>query len=333
MSPFITNELMILAEQVARPLRTTPRRKLRIREELLRKLSATFEDEVPASANEADALAKTREKFGDANSIRAELERSLGFVDGLFWHLSPGGEILAPKESGLRLAVRHALQAARFVLVTELIGLSLVVVFFAFVAWPVTTPAPERYLKILALTTLGIVWILAAVSTVVFLGHAMWSAFYGPNGRSPLRIMIVSALSFLVGPCMAFLGGLASPNNWESALVEALRKSPGFGAVCPFALIVLVRVIHDIATDQPARRWYQGVLVHTGWALALSLLAFLLGLALSGDLPTALENGLAIVLITAFWLMPFDLFLSAPAVIARVRRYREWESLPIEAQG
>jgi hypothetical protein len=65
-------------ERAVRPVRATEQRKLRMREELLAHLTAIFGEEQQSLGDEAAALAKARERFGNPAELTTELNRSVG---------------------------------------------------------------------------------------------------------------------------------------------------------------------------------------------------------------------------------------------------------------
>jgi hypothetical protein len=70
-------ELKICVERVVRPIRATPRRKDRMREELLAHLTATYEEELARDDDPKAALDRAVVRFGKPNEVRRELQESV----------------------------------------------------------------------------------------------------------------------------------------------------------------------------------------------------------------------------------------------------------------
>lgn len=88
---------MILVERAVRPVFAGPRRKLRMREELLSHLEGVYAEELARGGDPTAAEAEAVRRFGDPTALAAELQQSVSFRDRfdahvhrLFgWH--PGG--------------------------------------------------------------------------------------------------------------------------------------------------------------------------------------------------------------------------------------------------
>lgn len=81
------NDLMIAVERVVRPVRVGPKRKLRMREELLAHLTGMYERELAALGDEALARHTAVAKFGDPSELTRELEATATWRDRVDYRL------------------------------------------------------------------------------------------------------------------------------------------------------------------------------------------------------------------------------------------------------
>jgi hypothetical protein len=107
MNDNILTQLKTIVERAVRPVAASRKRKRQMREELLAHLTAVFQDEQARLGDDAAALAATRRRFGPADTLVSELQRTvprwdrIGAVfDKLNWE---------PGESLAHLAGKHAL--------------------------------------------------------------------------------------------------------------------------------------------------------------------------------------------------------------------------------
>ncbi len=90
MNDQILTEMRVIVERAVRPVRASDARKLRMRQELLDHLRAIYDEELERLGDDAAALARARERFGDPHGLTDELQRSLscwgpvGFVFDLY---------------------------------------------------------------------------------------------------------------------------------------------------------------------------------------------------------------------------------------------------------
>jgi hypothetical protein len=74
-------ELKDIVERAVQLVRASPRRKRRIREELLAHVSDVFEDELSHHGDERIAMAETRQRFGAAEALEHDLQASVPFFE------------------------------------------------------------------------------------------------------------------------------------------------------------------------------------------------------------------------------------------------------------
>jgi hypothetical protein len=106
------NDFMVLVERAVRPVVAGPRRKLRMREELLAHLTGVYEEELARLGDAAAARAEAARRLGDPTQLTRDLEASLTVgdrIDGRLdrWFGWRPGE--APWRYALRLAGLAAL--------------------------------------------------------------------------------------------------------------------------------------------------------------------------------------------------------------------------------
>ncbi len=100
-------QLKVLVERAVRPVSAALRNKQKMREEMLAHVIAVFEEEMQAADEEAAALARTAERFGDPAELTAQLQATVPRRDAFDRLLDRVW--FRPGEPTLRRAVRHAL--------------------------------------------------------------------------------------------------------------------------------------------------------------------------------------------------------------------------------
>jgi hypothetical protein len=75
--------LRIHVERIVRPIRASVPRKNKMREELLAHLKAAFDEERVAAVTETVALDRAKERLGDPNALRKELQSSIPWFERL----------------------------------------------------------------------------------------------------------------------------------------------------------------------------------------------------------------------------------------------------------
>lgn len=74
---------MVLVERAVRPVAAGPKRKMRMREELLAHLDGVYQEELARLGDETEARAEAVRRFGDPATLTADLQRSVSFRDRL----------------------------------------------------------------------------------------------------------------------------------------------------------------------------------------------------------------------------------------------------------
>ena len=98
-------QLKVIVERAVRPVQASAARKRKMREELLAHVVGVFEEEARLGEEQA-ALARTRERFGQAAELTGQLQASVPTSDFLRRFLE--GMALRTDESTLRRSVRFA---------------------------------------------------------------------------------------------------------------------------------------------------------------------------------------------------------------------------------
>jgi hypothetical protein len=75
------NEFMVLVERAVRPVQAGPKKKLRMREELLAHLMAIHEEELARLGDDSAARAEAIRRFGDPEALTVELQQSVKWSD------------------------------------------------------------------------------------------------------------------------------------------------------------------------------------------------------------------------------------------------------------
>ncbi len=75
--------LRIHVERIVRPIRGSVPRKNKMREELLAHLTAAYDDERPNANTEKDAIERAKQRLGDPQALRAELQSAVPWYERL----------------------------------------------------------------------------------------------------------------------------------------------------------------------------------------------------------------------------------------------------------
>lgn len=98
--------LRLHVERIVRPIRASPRRKDRMREELLAHLMRLYDEQLARTNNPESAVAEAIRRFGDASSLKHELQGTVHWLERWAF-LSLGGPIRRRVgESPLRYVLR-----------------------------------------------------------------------------------------------------------------------------------------------------------------------------------------------------------------------------------
>lgn len=74
-------DLKVHVERIVRPIRASPWRKDRMREELVAHLTATYQEEFARDGHEAASLTRALERFGKPEQLRRALQDSVPRVE------------------------------------------------------------------------------------------------------------------------------------------------------------------------------------------------------------------------------------------------------------
>jgi hypothetical protein len=226
-------QLKVIVERAVRPIRAGLRRKQRMREELLAHVTAVFGEELARIGDEATALARTAERFGDPAELVAPLQSSVPARDGIdrlmdqLWY--------RPGEPTLRRAVRHAaiLEATVFAI--------LAMVAAAVSATRLGSQPPSEWPGIQLILSSSLVVLASFLFVLSFTYLADWlrAALYGADGRSGFKAIMVAIASGLLIPGLGFALWLdaAGPSGNDLWVVIAL------GLLVPGALLQVAKVL------------------------------------------------------------------------------------------
>src|SRR4051812_22730723 len=73
------SKFMVLVERAVRPVVAGPKRKMRMREELLAHLDGVYQEELARLGDETAARAEAVRRFGDPTALTGDLQRSVSF--------------------------------------------------------------------------------------------------------------------------------------------------------------------------------------------------------------------------------------------------------------
>ncbi len=88
-------ELMIAVERVVRPIQANPRRKMKMRQELLTHLTSAYEEGRARLGNEGAALEEAVRRFGDPKDLTRDLQGSVPFYERVLFTPMPGTKWVA----------------------------------------------------------------------------------------------------------------------------------------------------------------------------------------------------------------------------------------------
>jgi hypothetical protein len=197
-----------------------------MREELLAHVTAVFEEEKKLG-DDASALKRTEQRFGDAAVLTAQLQESVRVVERFAYFVETLVGFPA-RESVVRRAARHA--AAVGILGSVYLVLSILV--------------QGNYSEYLTTARVPSLFASVIMAVLMFCGtlmvEAMRQALYGPHGRSWLRAGLVAAGAWLFIPAVTFLFCLAFSNDAGDVVRDMLPMIP-IGLLGPVALVLVVR--------------------------------------------------------------------------------------------
>lgn len=229
-------ELMVLVERAVRPVRANGQRKLRMREELLAHLTGIYDEERGRLGDDALALRRAAERFGDPATLAAELQATVPAVERVLGTsvAGPGWEWRAvrwfhprPGEGGVRHAARVAAVFAGSILAE--VGLVAAVQYATGVSWSPVGIDPA---------SAAVVTAHAFVSAMLCVGF-----FRATSGRLTARsvcVAVACAVPILAGgPVLVAALAAVQPDNplwgsdlWQTRMrPERLALSGLFGLV------------------------------------------------------------------------------------------------------
>jgi ATP-dependent Clp protease ATP-binding subunit ClpC len=185
-------QLKIIVERAVRPVRASVARKRKMREELLAHVVGVFEEEAKLG-DEPAALARTRERFGQAAELAETLQASVppsDRVERLAENLFGGSG-----ESVICLAARFA--AAFGVLVSVLLGIMILI--------DVLRGLGSEWLTVARVPSLlAPLWTVFITFGGTLLTYGMGRALFRPAGRSWLQASLVAVAAWLLVPVSSF---------------------------------------------------------------------------------------------------------------------------------
>jgi hypothetical protein len=99
---FGVKELMIAVERAVRPVRAEPRRKMKMRQELLAHLTSAYEEALSRLGNEDSAREEAVRRFGNPTDLTRELQASVPFYERVLFTPVPGTKWLTALERCLQ---------------------------------------------------------------------------------------------------------------------------------------------------------------------------------------------------------------------------------------
>lgn len=229
------SDFMVLVERAVRPVEAGPKKKTRMREEMLVHLTGVYEEELARLGDEQAARAEAVRRFGDPAALTAELQASTTFQDRLDARLN--------RAFGWRSgesAVRYSARLAGLIALV-LVGLFTLVLGIAVAAKPPMDLWEGLVVRCgLHFLVLGS----GVVFLISFLGirirDSLWGAFGTP--RSLSRALAYALLLYLLLPAVTFAcERLLLPELRE--FTEQLSATRSFGIAAAVYLIVPVWVL------------------------------------------------------------------------------------------
>jgi hypothetical protein len=248
-------ELMILVERAVRPVRAAPARKMRMREELLAHLTGIYDEDRARLGDDALALRRAAERFGDPAALTADLqatvprvERVLGTpVAGQRWEWQIARWFQQRPGEG---AIRHAARlAAVFAASVPAVAYTIAAVqYLATGAWSPLQAAPA-----------------AVVSAHAFVSAMLCVGFFTATaGRLTWRAVAVAAgcAAGLVagGPALVAALAVVQPDNplWESEILRGSGRPLGVVLAGLFWLAVWAMIVRvAVARQRRATPWME----------------------------------------------------------------------------
>ena len=217
--------LKILVERAVRPVIASTARKRKMREELLAHVVGAFEEEAGLGDEQA-ALARTRERFGQAAELTGQLQASVPRIEENLAGYGSG-------ESALRLAALLAALAGALSFV--LLGIAILI--------QVLRGQGSEWLTVARVPSLlAPLWTAFVSFCGTLLTYGMGQALFGPAGRSWLRAGLVADAAWLLIPVMAVAVCLAVMADIQRSLWVVVPLLP-HGVLVPVALVALAYLV------------------------------------------------------------------------------------------
>lgn len=221
-------QLKVLVERVVRPVRASIARKRKMREELLGHLASVFEEEARAG-DEAAALTKTVERFGDTMELTRRLQASVPATDGFHYYLERFAGVPS-HEPVVRRAGRYA----------GVVGLASGV--FLIVFWA-TVGRNEDWFSLARLPSiLTPFWVALLVFGATLIEQGMRHALFDVDGKRWPRIIAYATAAWLLVPGLVFAWYLAITGSFAASVLEVWPLFVS-GLLGPVVLVIIVNAV------------------------------------------------------------------------------------------
>ena len=223
------NAFMILVERAVRPVQAGPKRKLRMREELLAHLTSIYDEEVARLGDEAAARAEAARRFGDPAALTSDLQATVTFPERLDFRLNRlvGWQ---PGEGSMKSSARLAVLVS--LLILPWFPLALVASAARRPDDP-TIPSTAMFVQLFA----GVlVFVPAAVFAMSVITTRIRDSLYG-TPRSWGRAVGFASLSLVVFPMLGTAFALVAMPDAEVMFQEMTKPRSILGAVAGYALM------------------------------------------------------------------------------------------------
>ena len=222
-------ELMIAVERVVRPVWAGPRRKMKMRQELLTHLTSAYEEGRARLGNDASALEEAVRRFGNPADLTRDLQASVPFYERTLFAPLPGTKWLTALEGYLE--GKEGESSFRRIMLSTWLWLW---ISFALALGPAIIIYESRYDAVGAF--MALVWcaVTAGAAGVFLVGfHATYRELSRPlRLTAVLRATLFAALA-LAAPAVAFAAML----HWM--LEIPIHYDPAAGGVFIGVLMML----------------------------------------------------------------------------------------------
>ncbi len=240
MNEAVLLKLKTIVERAVRPVQATISRKKKIREELLAHVTAVFEDELPRCADEARALIRVEQRFGNPNELARTLQETVPTIDRIETFF---GRLYQPhaRESLLRRACRYGVIS---VVVHLSLALPSIVLILLFMAKPAALGKAASGIAIASIAYGAISFL------ITLLSNGLQRALFSTPNRSLLKggsILLISCLvpAFLPLDIAVALLPVLSVADATAIGFSILEASwPAF-VLSPLALLAIAKLHSD----------------------------------------------------------------------------------------